>query len=171
MDEVGGALIAIALVLVAVFVPSAFIGGITGQFFRQFALTIAVSTVISLLLFADPVSPALAALILKPHERRAARRPPGCSAARGSAWFTVGQPRLRPAGSRASRLRRGGSRPASRAVLVALRGPARAAPAGLLAHAARLHSGAGPGLPVIIGDELPGSASLRADDRDGAQDR
>ena len=42
MDEVGGALIAIALVLSAVFVPTAFIGGITGQFYRQFALTIAI---------------------------------------------------------------------------------------------------------------------------------
>ncbi|WP_457092669.1 efflux RND transporter permease subunit, partial [Microvirga sp. P5_D2] len=47
MDEVGAALIAIALVLVAVFVPTAFIPGISGQFYRQFALTIAVSTVIS----------------------------------------------------------------------------------------------------------------------------
>ena len=47
MDEVGGALIAIALVLCAVFVPTAFITGITGQFYKQFALTIAASTVIS----------------------------------------------------------------------------------------------------------------------------
>jgi multidrug efflux pump subunit AcrB len=47
MDEVGGALIAIALTLCAVFVPSAFISGISGQFFRQFAVTIAASTVIS----------------------------------------------------------------------------------------------------------------------------
>ena len=47
MDEVSGPVIAIALVLCAVFVPTAFISGITGQFFRQFALTIAVSTVIS----------------------------------------------------------------------------------------------------------------------------
>ena len=47
MDEVGTALVAIALVLVAVFVPTAFIPGISGQFYRQFALTIAVSTVIS----------------------------------------------------------------------------------------------------------------------------
>src|SRR6185437_14561866 len=49
MDEVGAALIAIALVLTAVFVPSAFITGISGQFYRQFALTIAGSTVISLI--------------------------------------------------------------------------------------------------------------------------
>ena len=45
MDEVGGALIAIALVLIAVFVPTAFITGISGQFYRQFAVTIAASTV------------------------------------------------------------------------------------------------------------------------------
>src|SRR5262249_27965133 len=47
MDEVGGALIAIALTLCAVFVPSAFISGISGLFFRQFAVTISASTVIS----------------------------------------------------------------------------------------------------------------------------
>ena len=49
MDEVGGALIGIALVLVAVFVPTAFMGGIAGQFYKQFALTIASATVISLI--------------------------------------------------------------------------------------------------------------------------
>jgi multidrug efflux pump subunit AcrB len=47
MDEVGGALIAIALTLCAVFVPSAFISGISGLFFRQFAVTISASTIIS----------------------------------------------------------------------------------------------------------------------------
>ncbi|MBN9531145.1 MAG: multidrug efflux RND transporter permease subunit [Alphaproteobacteria bacterium] len=66
MDQVGAAVIAIALVLVAVFVPTAFIPGITGQFYRQFALTIAVSTVISALVSVT-LSPALAALLLKPH--------------------------------------------------------------------------------------------------------
>ncbi len=54
MDEVGGALIAIALVLSAVFIPTAFITGISGQFFRQFAVTIAAATVISLHRLADP---------------------------------------------------------------------------------------------------------------------
>eukprot|EP01037_Dinobryon_pediforme_P020529 gene20529-21184_t len=49
MDEVGGALIAIAMVLIAVFVPTAFLSGISGQFYRQFALTIAAATVISLI--------------------------------------------------------------------------------------------------------------------------
>ncbi len=72
MDEVTGPVIAVALVLCAVFVPCAFIGGITGQFFRQFAVTIAVSTVISAL-NSLTLSPALAAILLKP--RGAARDP------------------------------------------------------------------------------------------------
>ena len=66
MDEVGSALIAIALVLCAVFVPAAFITGITGQFYRQFALTIAGATVISLIVSLT-LSPAMCALLLKPH--------------------------------------------------------------------------------------------------------
>jgi len=73
MDEVGGALIAIALTLCAVFVPAAFIGGISGQFFRQFAVTIAASTVISCLLSLT-LSPALCALLFQAHET-AARHP------------------------------------------------------------------------------------------------
>jgi hydrophobe/amphiphile efflux-1 (HAE1) family protein len=72
MDEVTGPVIAIALVLCAVFVPCAFIGGITGQFFRQFAVTIAVSTVFSAF-NSLTLSPALAALLLKP---RGTRRDP-----------------------------------------------------------------------------------------------
>jgi hydrophobe/amphiphile efflux-1 (HAE1) family protein len=66
MEEVTGPVIAVGLVLCAVFVPCAFISGITGQFFRQFALTIAVSTVISAF-NSLTLSPALAALLLKPH--------------------------------------------------------------------------------------------------------
>ncbi len=66
MDEVGTAVIAMSLVLVAVFVPTAFIPGISGQFYRQFALTIAASTVISAI-NSLTLSPALAALLLKPH--------------------------------------------------------------------------------------------------------
>src|SRR5205814_2389132 len=65
MDEVGGALIAIALVLSAVFIPTAFITGISGQFYRQFAITIAASTIISLIVSLT-LSPALAALLLRP---------------------------------------------------------------------------------------------------------
>ncbi|HEY0441765.1 MAG TPA: efflux RND transporter permease subunit, partial [Xanthobacteraceae bacterium] len=67
MDKVGGALVAIALVLSAVFIPSAFITGISGQFYRQFALTIAGATVISLTVSLT-LSPALCALLLKPHD-------------------------------------------------------------------------------------------------------
>jgi hydrophobe/amphiphile efflux-1 (HAE1) family protein len=66
MDEVGSALIAIALVLCAVFVPSFFITGISGQFYRQFALAIAAATVISLIVSLT-LSPAMCALLLKPH--------------------------------------------------------------------------------------------------------
>jgi hydrophobe/amphiphile efflux-1 (HAE1) family protein len=66
MQEVTGAVVAVALVLCAVFVPVAFLGGITGQFYRQFALTIAVSTVISAF-NSLTLSPALSALLLRPH--------------------------------------------------------------------------------------------------------
>ena len=66
MDEVGTALIAIALVLSAVFIPTAFVGGITGQFFRQFAITIATATVISAFVSLT-LSPALAAILFKGH--------------------------------------------------------------------------------------------------------
>ena len=66
MDEVGGALISIALVLLAVFIPTAFLEGISGEFYRQFAITIASATVISALVSLT-LSPALSALLLKPH--------------------------------------------------------------------------------------------------------
>ena len=66
MDEVGAALIAIAIVLSAVFVPAAFIPGISGQFFRQFAVTIASATVISCFLSLT-LSPAMCAILFKPH--------------------------------------------------------------------------------------------------------
>ena len=67
MREVSGPIIAIALVLIAVFVPLAFISGLTGQFYNQFALTIAISTVISAI-NSLTLSPALAALLLKGHD-------------------------------------------------------------------------------------------------------
>ena len=66
MDEVGTAVIGISLVLIAVFVPTAFIPGISGQFYLQFAITIAVSTAISAF-NSLTLSPALAALLFKPH--------------------------------------------------------------------------------------------------------
>ncbi len=73
MEEVGGALVSIALVLCAVFVPTAFLGGISGQFFQQFAVTIAVATAISCFCSLT-LSPALASLILQPHAGEAAAR-------------------------------------------------------------------------------------------------
>ena len=66
MREVSGPIIAIALVLCAVFVPMAFLSGVTGQFYKQFAVTIAISTVISAV-NSLTLSPALAARLLKPH--------------------------------------------------------------------------------------------------------
>jgi hydrophobe/amphiphile efflux-1 (HAE1) family protein len=66
MQEVSGALIAIGLVLIAVFVPTAFVPGIPGEFYRQFAVTISAASVISLLVSLT-LSPAMAALLLKPH--------------------------------------------------------------------------------------------------------
>ena len=65
MEEVGGALIAIALVLCAVFIPTAFITGISGAFYRQFALTIAASTIISAIVSLT-LSPALAVTAVAP---------------------------------------------------------------------------------------------------------
>ena len=72
MDEVGTAVIAISLVLIAVFVPTAFIPGISGQFYLQFAVTISVATAISAL-NSLTLSPALAALLFKPHGSRPPR--------------------------------------------------------------------------------------------------
>jgi multidrug efflux pump subunit AcrB len=82
MEEVGGALVSIALVLCAVFVPTAFLSGITGQFFRQFAVTIAVATAISCFCSLT-LSPALASQILLPHKER---RPPAAWNLIGRAW-------------------------------------------------------------------------------------
>ncbi len=73
MDEVGTALIAIALVLTAVFIPTAFVPGITGQFYRQFAVTIATATLISAFVSLT-LSPALAAILFKPHGDKATSR-------------------------------------------------------------------------------------------------
>ncbi len=66
MSEVSGPVVAIALVLSAVFIPTAFISGISGQFYRQFAITIAVATIISAF-NSLTLSPALCALMLRPH--------------------------------------------------------------------------------------------------------
>jgi multidrug efflux pump len=66
MREVSGPIVAIALVLCAAFVPMAFLSGVTGQFYKQFAVTIAISTVISAV-NSLTLSPALAAMLLRPH--------------------------------------------------------------------------------------------------------
>lgn len=78
MEQVSGPVIAIGLVLSAVFIPCAFISGITGQFFRQFALTIAVSTLLSAF-NSLTLSPALSAILLRRREKGAFERLP---------WFT-----------------------------------------------------------------------------------
>jgi hydrophobe/amphiphile efflux-1 (HAE1) family protein len=86
MLEVGGALLSIALVLCAVFVPTAFLEGITGRFFRQFAITIAVATALSCFCSLT-LSPALATLILRQHEPHPAPRRP--APARLLRWLLV----------------------------------------------------------------------------------
>ena len=90
MREVTGPIIAIALVLCAVFVPIAFISGLTGEFYRQFALTIAFSTVISAF-NSLTLSPALAALLLKGHDA-----PKDCAGARHGQGAGRLLPRLQP---------------------------------------------------------------------------
>src|SRR3954463_5586338 len=82
MDEVSGALVAIALVLCAVFIPTAFITGISGAFYQQFAITIATATVISCFISLT-LSPALAALLLRTHSHE----PP-----KPGVWTVVGRP-------------------------------------------------------------------------------
>lgn len=90
MDEISGALIAIALVLSAVFIPAAMVSGISGEFFRQFAITIASSTIISAVVSLT-LSPALGAVLLRPHTPwRKARRGPLGWIARGFGAFNTG---------------------------------------------------------------------------------
>ncbi len=91
MEEVGGPVVAIALILAAVFIPTAAIPGITGRLYQQFAITIAISVLISAF-NALTLSPALAALLLKPkdHERR--RRAAAAVSSTGSIAFSAGPP-------------------------------------------------------------------------------
>ncbi len=119
MREVTGPIIATALVLCAVFVPTAFISGLTGQFYKQFAFTIAISTVISAF-NSLTLSPALSALLLKEHGAAPDRltrvlnrllggffRPFNRFFARFSARYVSGVGRVvRAGGSRALRIRR-----------------------------------------------------------------
>ena len=140
MEEVGGALVAIALVLSAVFVPTAFIPGISGQFYRQFALTIASATLISCLVSLT-LSPALAALLLRPRSeaRRVSRRPHRRQVLR---WIQRG---IRSA-LESVRHRRREDRARLSAGARRLRRAHRADRRAVLARARRLHPGAGPGL-------------------------
>ena len=142
MDEVGGALVSIALVLCAVFIPSMFITGISGQFYRQFALTIASATVISLVVSLT-LSPAMCAVLLKPHDPRH----------RESWWerphsrlLPAVQPRIRGAGARI-RLRGGAGRAHHRRHADRIRRHSWLRAQRVLAHAARIHPAAGPRLP------------------------
>jgi multidrug efflux pump subunit AcrB len=86
MEQVSGPVVAIGLVLSAVFVPCAFISGITGQFFRQFALTIAVSTIISAF-NSLTLSPALSAILLRPRKKGSFERLPWFFFAPLGAWL------------------------------------------------------------------------------------
>ena len=99
MSQVSGPVMAVGLVSSAVFVPCAFISGITGQFFRQFALTIAASTIISAF-NSLTLSPALAALLLRPRGEGATRRGPAPAGLRPgrrlgglATWRAAGWPR------------------------------------------------------------------------------
>ena len=73
MEEVQGPVVAIALILAAVFIPMGFIPGVTGQLYKQFAVTVAVSTMFSALV-ALTLTPALCLMLLKPHDREATAR-------------------------------------------------------------------------------------------------
>jgi multidrug efflux pump len=97
MEQVSGPVIAVGLVLSAVFIPCAFISGITGQFFRQFALTIAVSTLISAL-NSLTLSPALTALLLRPRDKGAAPPLPQWTFPLAGGWigWTLVAPWLAP---------------------------------------------------------------------------
>lgn len=75
MDEVGGALVAIGLVLIAVFIPTAFLDGISGQFYKQFGITIAVATTISVFVSLT-LSPAMAALLMRHEEKKPTKKSP-----------------------------------------------------------------------------------------------
>ena len=166
MDEVGGALISIALTLCAVFVPSAFLSGISGLFFRQFAVTIAASTVISCFVSLT-LSPALCAVLFKAHDAHDVSRAGLARRLLHRAFdrFNRGFDRLSFGyGSLTRRLVRGVA-----VVLVVYAGLIGIAGVEFCAHADRFHSRAGPGLP-----HHHRSASARRDvgpDRKGRQRR
>ena len=168
MEEVGGALVSIALVLCAVFVPTAFLGGISGQFFQQFAVTIAVATAISCFCSLT-LSPALASLILVPHEEK---RPPASwnFIARGwdtfTGYFNRGFDRLAHGYARRGRLRD----PAFGGDAADVCGADRQRRLAARHHAAGLHSGAGSRLRHRI-RAIAGRGVAGAHHRDRPRDR
>lgn len=91
MDEVTGPIIAITSVLAAVFIPTAFLSGLQGEFYRQFALTIAISTILSAV-NSLTLSPALAALLLRPRKVGTAREPRSLHARAGRMFQMLGRP-------------------------------------------------------------------------------
>ena len=157
MEEVGGALVSIALVLCAVFVPTAFLGGISGQFFQQFAVTIAVATAISCFCSLT-LSPALASLILVPQEDK---RPPArwnIDRPRLGGFHRRLQPRLRPP---VARLRqRGGFVIRHKAVMLVIYVVLIGSAGWLLATTSQGFIPAQDRGYVIVSAQLPGAASL-----------
>ena len=168
MEEVGGALVSIALVLCAVFVPTAFLGGISGQFFQQFAVTIAVATAISCFCSLT-LSPALASLILVPH---ADKRPPASWNFIGRGWdsftgvFNRIFDRLSHGYASAGQFRD----PAFGGDAAVVCGADRQRRLAARHHAARLHSGAGSRLRHRV-RAIAGRGLAGAHHRDRARDR
>ncbi len=160
MDEVSGALIAIALVLCGVFIPTSFIPGISGQFYQQFALTIVSAAVISAFVSLT-LSPALAAIVLQPKHESEPR--PGVLGwpARFARGFNRGFERRRRALRQVHRPRGPGAGAGRHRLCL----PDRAGRLALHRDADRLHPGAGPGLSDR-GHPVAAGRLAAADDRD-----
>ncbi len=160
MREVSGPIIAIALVLCAVFIPMAFLSGVTGEFYKQFAVTIAISTVISAI-NSLTLSPALAARLLKPHG--APKDPPSRLIERMFGWlfrpfnrfFNTSSERYQKVVSR-SLGRRGAVFVVYAVLLVATGLMFKAVPAGFIPTQDKLY--------LIAGVKLPEGASLARTD-------
>ena len=161
MDEVSGPIIAIALVLCAVFVPTAFVSGLTGQFYRQFALTIAISTVISAF-NSLTLSPALASRLLLRARRaarsRAARRSTGCSAGSSAVQPVLRRARRTPT-------------PAASAACCGCRSAALVVYVGLIGLTVRRLRARAAGLRADAGQGLPGRVRAAARRRDARPHR
>ena len=157
MEEVSGPIIAIGLVLCAVFVPVAFLSGLTGEFYRQFALTIAFSTVISAV-NSLTLSPALSAILLKSREAPPDRLTRLLD--RGLGWifrpfnrvFKRGSERY---GNAVARVIRSGG-----IALAVYAGPGRADHLRLLQGAPRLRADPGQAVPGAPSPSYPDAATL-----------